>query len=122
MELRYFGAVIHLASIIVPSTQAGRLYLYELGNPDVGAQYRVANPWLMTAGVAYDSSMVDDKDRTPDLPMGEAWRFGLGARYDWSRSFAFGAGYTFLWSETWTWTSIRGLWQEEYQAHMRICQ
>jgi len=64
----------------------------------VGAQYRVANPWLLTAGVAYDSTMVDDKDRTPDLPMGEAWRFGLGARYDWSRNFAFGAGYTFLWS------------------------
>jgi len=25
----------------------------------VGAQYRVADPWLLTAGVAYDSSMVD---------------------------------------------------------------
>jgi long-chain fatty acid transport protein len=65
----------------------------------VGAQYRVADPWLLTAGVAYDSSMVDDEDRTPDLPMGEAWRFGLGARYDWSKKLAFGMGYTFLWSE-----------------------
>ena len=64
----------------------------------VGAQYRVADPWLLTAGVAYDSSMVDDEDRTPDLPMGEAWRFGLGARYDWSEKLAFGMGYTFLWS------------------------
>ena len=64
----------------------------------VGAQYRVAAPWLLTAGVAYDSSMVDDEDRTPDLPMGEAWRFGLGARYDWSEKLAFGMGYTFLWS------------------------
>ena len=63
-----------------------------------GAHYRVADPWLLTAGVAYDSSMVDDKDRTPDLPLGEAWRFGLGARYDWSKSFAFGVGYTLLWS------------------------
>jgi long-chain fatty acid transport protein len=62
-----------------------------------GAQYRVADPWLLTAGVAYDSSMVDDKDRTPDLPLGEAWRFGLGARYDWSKKLAFGLGYTFLW-------------------------
>ena len=64
-----------------------------------GAQYRVAQPWLLTAGVAYDSSMVDDEDRTPDLPMGEAWRFGLGARYDWSKKLALGVGYTFLWSE-----------------------
>jgi long-chain fatty acid transport protein len=64
----------------------------------VGAQYRVADPWLLTAGVAYDSSMVDDEDRTPDLPLGEAWRFGLGARYDRSKNLALGVGYTFLWS------------------------
>ncbi len=64
----------------------------------VGAQYRVTAPWLLTAGVAYDSSMVDDEDRTPDLPLGESWRFGMGARYDWSQKLAFGVGYTFLWS------------------------
>ena len=64
----------------------------------VGAQYRVATPWLLTAGVAYDSSMMDDEDRTPDLPLGEMWRFGLGARYDWSQNLALGVGYTFLWS------------------------
>jgi long-chain fatty acid transport protein len=63
-----------------------------------GAQYRVADPWLLTAGIAYDSSMMDDEDRTPDLPLGEAWRFGLGARYDWSKKLAFGLGYTLLWS------------------------
>ena len=63
-----------------------------------GAQYRVAQPWLLTAGVAYDSSMVDDEDRTPDLPLGKMWRFGMGAGYDWSESLAFGVGYTFLWS------------------------
>jgi long-chain fatty acid transport protein len=64
----------------------------------VGTQYRVADPWLWTAGVAYDSSMMDDKDRTPDLPLGESWRFGLGTRYDWSKKLALGVGYTFLWS------------------------
>ena len=63
----------------------------------VGAHYRVAAPWLLTAGVAYDSSMMDDDDRTPDLPLGEQWRFGLGARYDWSEKLALGLGYTFLW-------------------------
>ena len=63
-----------------------------------GAQYRVAQPWLLTAGVSYDSSMMDDEDRTPDLPLGETWRFGLGARHDWSKKLAFGLGYTFLWS------------------------
>ena len=33
---RYFWAGILLASLIAPSTQAGGLYLYELGTPDVG--------------------------------------------------------------------------------------
>jgi long-chain fatty acid transport protein len=64
----------------------------------LGAQYRMAQPWLLSAGVSYDSSMMDDKDRTPDLPLGESWRLGLGARYDWSEKLAFGAGYTLLWS------------------------
>ena len=63
----------------------------------VGAHYRVAAPWLLTAGIAYDSSMMDDDDRTPDLPLGEQWRFGLGARYDWSEKLALGLGYTLLW-------------------------
>jgi len=34
---RYFWVGILLASLIVPSAQAGGLYLYELGTPDVGA-------------------------------------------------------------------------------------
>jgi len=34
---RYFWAGILLASLVAPSTQAGGLYLYELGNSDVGA-------------------------------------------------------------------------------------
>ena len=62
-----------------------------------GAQYRVADPWLVSAGIAYDSSMMDDEDRTPDLPSGEAWRFGLGARYAWSPQLAFNLAYELLW-------------------------
>jgi len=62
-----------------------------------GVQYRVADAWLLSAGIAYDTSMVDDKDRTPDLPLGEQWRFGLGARYDWSQQLAFGLAYELLW-------------------------
>jgi long-chain fatty acid transport protein len=62
-----------------------------------GAQYRVADPWLLSAGIAYDSSLMDDKDRTPDMPLGEQWRFGLGARYDWSQQLAFGLAYELLW-------------------------
>ncbi|MDZ7596858.1 MAG: OmpP1/FadL family transporter [Desulfobacterales bacterium] len=74
----------------------------------LGAQYRVAEPWLLSAGIAYDSSMVEDEDRTPDLPVGEAWRFGAGARYDWSQQLTLGLAYTLLWMDDLDMTLDRG--------------
>jgi long-chain fatty acid transport protein len=64
----------------------------------VGAQYRVAPPWLLSFGVAYDSSAVEDEDRTPDVPVGEAWRFGFGAQYQWTKAIEVGCAYELLWS------------------------
>lgn len=64
----------------------------------IGTQYRASQQWLLSAGVAYDTSAVDDEDRTVTLPMGEAWRFGVGAHYDLSRSLSVGAAFTFLWA------------------------
>jgi long-subunit fatty acid transport protein len=42
----------------------------------------MSDPWLLSAGIAYDSSMADDEDRTADLPTIEAWRFGWDAHCD----------------------------------------
>jgi long-chain fatty acid transport protein len=66
----------------------------------LGAQYRPAieTPWTFTAGVAYDSSAVDDDKRSVVLPMGEAWRFALGAQYAFNANLTLGAAYEFLWS------------------------
>jgi len=64
----------------------------------LGFQYRVAEPWLVSAGVAYDSAMVDEKYLTPDLPLGEQWRFGLGAQYDWSENLTVGCAYALVWT------------------------
>jgi long-chain fatty acid transport protein len=63
----------------------------------LGFQYRVSDLWRLSAGVGYDSAMVDEKDLTPDLPMGEQWRFGLGAQYDWSKNLTVGCAYELLW-------------------------
>jgi len=64
----------------------------------LGAQYRASEKWLLSAGAAYDSSAVDDENRTVTLPMGESWRFGLGAQYQLSDSVNIGAAYTFMWA------------------------
>jgi long-chain fatty acid transport protein len=63
----------------------------------LGFQYQISEPWRLFAGVGYDSAMVDEKDLTPDLPMGEQWRFGLGAQHKWSKNLTIGGGYQLLW-------------------------
>lgn len=62
-----------------------------------GAQFKPSQKWLLSAGVAYDSSAVDDENRTVTLPMGQAWRFGLGAQCQVSKSLSFGLAHTFMW-------------------------
>jgi long-chain fatty acid transport protein len=64
----------------------------------LGAQYRPAGKWILSGGVAFDSSAVENENRTVTLPMGQAWRFGLGAQYQVSESVNVGAGCTFLWA------------------------
>ena len=64
----------------------------------LGAQYRASEKWLLSGGVAYDSSAVDDEHRTVTLPMGQAWRFGLGAQYQLSPKVNVGLATTFMWA------------------------
>lgn len=59
----------------------------------LGAQYRISEPWLLSLGVAYDTSMVDDADRTPDLPVGASWRFGTGCQWKQSERLTIGGAY-----------------------------
>jgi long-chain fatty acid transport protein len=45
----------------------------------LGAQHGLSDNWTLNFGTAYDSSMVEDVDRTPDLPLGASVRLGVGA-------------------------------------------
>jgi long-chain fatty acid transport protein len=63
-----------------------------------GAQYRASDRWLFSGGVAFDSSAVTSENRTVTLPMGQTWRFGLGAQYQLSRSVNVGAACTVMWA------------------------
>jgi len=64
----------------------------------LGAQFKANEKWAFTGGVAYDSSAVDSANRTVTLPMGQAWRFGLGAIYAVNEKINVGLAYEFLWS------------------------
>ncbi|UCF95457.1 MAG: transporter [Desulfobacterales bacterium] len=62
----------------------------------IGARYRFADPWLWSVGFAYDSSPVDDKDRTPDMPLDRQIRLGTGLQYNWNQNVTLGAAYTYV--------------------------
>jgi len=48
------------------------------------------NPlWTFSAGIAYDSSVVKSRNRTFSFPVGKQWRFGTGARFNYSDTLAF---------------------------------
>ena len=87
---------------IQAGVEAGGTTTIELDYQDtfhgaLGAQFRASDKWLLSGGVAYDSSAVTDGNRTVTLPMGQAWRFGVGAEYQVSEAVQLGVGYTFLW-------------------------
>ena len=68
----------------------------ETWHGSIGARYRIADAWLWSIGFAYDSSPLDDEDRSPDYPIDRQIRLGTGLQYDWSEDMTIGAAYTYL--------------------------
>ena len=60
----------------------------------VGSRYRLNDKWLVNTGFAWDSSMVKDQDRTVTLPVGQAFRFGLGTEWQASQKLNIALSYT----------------------------
>ncbi|HKS11941.1 MAG TPA: OmpP1/FadL family transporter [Pseudomonas sp.] len=63
----------------------------------VGAQYQATRQWRWSVGLGYDSSAVDDQDRTVDNPMGEAWRLAAGVNYQVAEGLDLHLAYTLIW-------------------------
>lgn len=64
----------------------------------LGAKYKFSKEWAFTGGVAYDSSAVDDANRSVVLPMGQAYRFGLGTDWQVKESLSVNLAYEFMWA------------------------
>jgi len=64
----------------------------------VGAETKTASRWAITFGAAYDSSCVDDADRTPSLLVGAGWRLGVGGRRAMSDRFDLTIAYELVWA------------------------
>jgi long-chain fatty acid transport protein len=75
----------------------------------LGAQYRHSPKWMFSGGVAYDSSAVNDANRSVTVPMGQVWGFALGAQYAISPSLALGAAYELAWVGNMPVNQVRGV-------------
>jgi long-chain fatty acid transport protein len=61
----------------------------------LGFHYRLNPLWLLTGGVAYDSSPVTDKHRLPDFPEDRQIRVGVGAQYQFNKDITLGVAYEY---------------------------
>jgi long-chain fatty acid transport protein len=62
----------------------------------LGAQYRIAKPWLISLGFAYDSSPMSEENRSPSLPLDRNWRGAAGIQYEWSKNLTLGFAYEYI--------------------------
>ena len=87
------------AEISVPNNNTVRTTIdwkdtYHVG---LGAYYRVAQPWLLMVGWAYDTSPISSaKDRSPALPVDRQFRYAAGVQYEWNKDISLGAAYTLI--------------------------
>ncbi len=96
-EQSAFGKTgISLASASGSNSLTGDRNFNDTWHYALGAQYRFAPEWLLSMGVAYDESPVDDKDRTPDMPLDRQIRYASGIQYDLNEDVTIGTAYTFL--------------------------
>ncbi len=62
-----------------------------------GMQYKVSPEFLLSAGFAYDSSMLSDGNRTVSAPVASQYRYAFGGQYQWTEHVRTGLAYEFFW-------------------------
>jgi long-chain fatty acid transport protein len=78
------------------SRTANRQYK-DTWHASIGTQYQATPRLRWSVGLGYDSSAVEDKDRTVDNPMGDAWRVATGINYQIEDGLDLHAAYTLVW-------------------------
>jgi long-chain fatty acid transport protein len=88
------------AEISVPvdgSTASAELQWRDTYHVGLGAYYRVAEPWQLMLGWAYDTSPISStKDRSPAMPVDRQIRYATGVQYEWNKDIALGFAYTLI--------------------------
>jgi long-chain fatty acid transport protein len=92
-----FGAV----EIGVPSSNLGSLTTQiaftDTWHVALGAQVQLSKAWLLSFGIAYDSSMTDAETRSLSLPLASQLRLGIGAQVAIDEHWNLGLASELLW-------------------------
>jgi long-chain fatty acid transport protein len=81
-----------------PTSLTTNLDLKDTWHFALGAQYQMSDLWLLNFGIAYDSGIQGTSNVSPLLPVGPAWRFGVGAQNQYSKTFTWGVAAEYLYS------------------------
>jgi len=63
----------------------------------IGTQFKPSPPVTLSAGFAFDNSMVSGPSRSVSAPVGNQYRFGTGVQYALSEALTAGLAYEFQW-------------------------
>jgi long-chain fatty acid transport protein len=73
-----------------------RLNFKDTWHVAAGAQYKLSDAWTLNGGIAYDSGFQDNNAVALALPANAAWRFGIGAQKEESKTFNWGLSFEYL--------------------------
>ncbi|MCV5275842.1 outer membrane protein transport protein, partial [Escherichia coli] len=65
----------------------------------VGTTYKLDQKWTLRSGVAYDTSAVNDENRTATIPETDRLWLSIGAGYEWSKNLTLDAGFTYIFAK-----------------------
>ena len=96
-----FGQVMFgIDNTLNPTSLTQELDFKDTWHFAAGAQYRFSAPWLLNFGVAYDTDFQDGSSVSPMLPANSAWRFGVGAENQVSKTFKWGVAAEYFYGGT----------------------
>ena len=83
---------VEIAGITLPATKHWK-NTYRVG---IGGHYCFSSNWMYKAGVSYDSSPCNARERLPNLPVDKQWRVGTGLLYKTCSNVELGFDYEYI--------------------------
>jgi long-chain fatty acid transport protein len=100
-EWSKFGQVeLGIDNTLDPKSLTQELDFKDTWHFAVGAQYKINEPWKLNFGVAYDTGFQESSTVSPLLPADSAWRFGVGAENQVSKTFLWGVAAEYMYGST----------------------